>query len=139
MVNQKVNWPVLNPQGQYSTPSQLLICSSFSRTNGHPLLICSSPSAPVSKQTSPIDCLGRGMTDIFHHFFEHRGHWFVSATPGQNCFGGLSSVVKSLVQISSSLLMLWMYIEGRVCTKMMPPTWIKDIYKPYKMGPYYQL
>ncbi len=30
--------------GWCSTPNQLLVCSSFSRKNGHPLLICSSLS-----------------------------------------------------------------------------------------------
>ena len=30
--------------GWCSTPTQLLICSSFNRENGHPLLICSSLS-----------------------------------------------------------------------------------------------
>ena len=30
------------------TPTLLIICSSFSRENDHPLLICSSPSAPAS-------------------------------------------------------------------------------------------
>ena len=34
--------------GWCSTPTQLLICSSFSRENGHPLLICSSLSTAQS-------------------------------------------------------------------------------------------
>ncbi len=34
--------------GWCSTPNQLLICSSFSRENGHPLLICSSLSTSQS-------------------------------------------------------------------------------------------
>ena len=33
-----------SPPGQFSNPNQLLICSSFSRENGHSLLICSSLS-----------------------------------------------------------------------------------------------
>ncbi len=33
-----------NLTGRCSTPTQLLICSSFNRENGHPLLICSSLS-----------------------------------------------------------------------------------------------
>ena len=41
------NWMIeISPffSGWCSTPNQLLICSSFSRENGHPLLICSSLS-----------------------------------------------------------------------------------------------
>ena len=34
----------VNKPGWCSTPTQLLICSSFNRENGHPLLICSSLS-----------------------------------------------------------------------------------------------
>ncbi len=39
-------WEIFS--GKCLTPSQLLICSSFSRENGHLLLICSSPFAPAS-------------------------------------------------------------------------------------------
>ena len=35
--------------GRCSTPNQLLICSSFSRENSHPLLICSSLSTSQIK------------------------------------------------------------------------------------------
>ena len=35
--------------GWCSTPTQLLICSSFNRENGHPLLICSSRFAQPRK------------------------------------------------------------------------------------------
>ena len=35
---------LLGLSGWCSTPSLLLICSSFSRENGHPLLVCSSLS-----------------------------------------------------------------------------------------------
>ena len=40
-------WPLfwcLRFSGWCSTPTQVLICSSFNRENGHPLLICSSLS-----------------------------------------------------------------------------------------------
>ena len=37
------------PPGWCSTPNQLLICSSFSRENGYPLLICSSLSTAQLK------------------------------------------------------------------------------------------
>ena len=40
--NKSFSWT--GKAGWCSTPNQLLICSSFSRENGHPLLICSSLS-----------------------------------------------------------------------------------------------
>ena len=45
------NFPKPNTTGWCSTPTLLLICSSFSTENGHPLLICSSLS---TTQTNKI-------------------------------------------------------------------------------------
>ena len=43
--------------GRCSTPTQLLICSSFSREHDHPLLICSSRStAQDVKRKKPKSC-----------------------------------------------------------------------------------
>ena len=46
--------------GWCSTPTQLLICSSFNRENGHPLLICSSLSTAQLKIWEA--CMGRMLT-----------------------------------------------------------------------------
>ena len=41
--------------GWCSTPTLLLICSSFSRENGHPLLICSSLSTAQVKKSLALE------------------------------------------------------------------------------------
>ena len=65
--------------GWCSTPNQLLICSSFSRENGHPLLICSSLSTAqyiyiyVSIHTHP-PCLNEAISmykDPWKHKTKH--------------------------------------------------------------------
>ena len=44
-----LSWNFRGVTGWCSTPTLLLICSSFSRENGHPLLICSSLSTAQVK------------------------------------------------------------------------------------------
>ncbi len=43
----EIETKLLYQTGWCSTPTQLLICSSFNRENGHPLLICSSLSTQI--------------------------------------------------------------------------------------------
>ena len=55
--------------GLCSTPNQLLICSSFSRENSHPLLICSSLStSQVQLCPSLIAIFDRGSQADLHGF-----------------------------------------------------------------------
>ena len=46
--------------GKCLTPTQLLICSSFSRENGHPLLICSSLSTAQIREAMSWKGMGFG-------------------------------------------------------------------------------
>ena len=64
----------LKSTGKCLTPTQLLICSSFSRENGYLLLICSS----LSTSQSNIDTPGHSASPIWCcHIFEntHVSYW----------------------------------------------------------------
>ena len=66
--------------GWCSTPTQLLICSSFNRENGHPLLICSSLStAQISNWSFP-------KIWKVYLFDIHSGGLFSKITKSQNAF-----------------------------------------------------
>ena len=55
---------ILSLAGKCSTPTQLLICSSFSRENGHLLLICSSLSTTQLDLLFPTDWKKWGDTNM---------------------------------------------------------------------------
>ena len=70
--------------GKCSTPTQLLICSSFSRENGHLLLICSSLSTTqvylqigFNKKNNPICSMYGIFTYIWLEFMVDVGKYTI--------------------------------------------------------------
>ena len=86
-----LNYPEKNKYstGWCSTPTLLLICSSFSRENGYPLLICSSLSTPQSRTSCSIKvhldvkCVKLEKTqpsNPIHSSADQAPHWALDAT-----------------------------------------------------------